>query len=54
MILESVKNAFIIGKNQDFRETLSDNQKYEIVKGLADIANDATVSYDSVIHKHRK
>lgn len=53
-ILESVRNAFVIAKNQDFWETLSDSQKYEIDRGLADIASDATVSYESVIKKHRK
>jgi len=53
-ILESVKNIFVKAKQQDFWETLPDEQKQEIEKGLSEILREDTVEYESVIKKHRK
>ena len=53
-ILESVKNIFVKAKQQDFWETLSEKQKMEIDKGLAEIVSEDTVEYESIMTKHRK
>lgn len=53
-ILESVKNIFVKAKQQDFWETMPEEQKLEIDKGLAEIVSDDTVEYESVMKKHRK
>ncbi|MEI6752450.1 MAG: hypothetical protein WCK78_04710 [Paludibacter sp.] len=47
-ILESVKNIFVKAKQQDFWETMPDEQKLEIDKGLAEIVREDTVEYESV------
>ncbi|MFZ4456664.1 MAG: hypothetical protein ACOYOT_10615 [Bacteroidales bacterium] len=52
-ILESLKEAFENVIKQDFWETLSDHQKDEIDLGLAEIAAEQTVAYESSINKHR-
>ena len=51
---ESVKNIFVKAKQQDFWETMSEKQKQEIDKGLAEIVSEDTVEYESVMKKHRK
>ena len=53
-ILESVKNIFVKAKQQDFWETLPDEQKQEIEKGLSEILREDTVEYESVMKKQRK
>ena len=53
-ILESVRNIFSKAKTQDVWETLSDEQKLEIEKGLAEIVCEDTVEYETAIKKHRK
>ena len=53
-ILESVKNIFVKAKQQDFWQTMPDEQKQEIEKGLAEIVSEDTVEYEKVIRKHRK
>ena len=54
IILESVKNVFVEAKQQDFWETMSDEQKLEIEKGLAEIVSENIVEYETVMKKHRK
>lgn len=54
IILESVKNVFVEAKQQDFWETMSDEQKLEIKTGLAEIVSEDTVEYETVMKKHRK
>lgn len=53
-ILESVKDIFVKAKQQDFWETMPEEQKHEIDKGLSDIVSEDTVEYESVINKYRK
>ncbi len=53
-ILESVRNVFSKAKTQDFWESLSEAEKQEIDKGLAEIVKEEIVSYESVVNKHRK
>ncbi len=53
-ILESVKNIFVKAKQQDFWQTMPDEQKKEIEQGLAEIVSEDTVEYERVIKKHRK
>lgn len=53
-ILESVKNIFVKAKQQDFWQTMPDEQKQEIEKGLSEIVSEDTVEYERVIKKHRK
>ena len=53
-ILESVKNIFVKAKQQDFWETMPEEQRLEIDKGLAEIVSEDTVEYESVMNKHRK
>jgi hypothetical protein len=53
-ILESVKNIFVKAKQQDFWETMPEEQKLEIEKGLSEIVSEDIVKYESVIKKHRK
>ena len=54
IILESVKNVFVEAKQQDFWEIMSDEQKLEIEKGLAEIVSENIVEYETVMKKHRK
>jgi hypothetical protein len=53
-ILESVMNIFVKSKQQDFWQTMPDEQKQEIEKGLAEIVSEDIVEYEKVIKKHRK
>lgn len=52
-ILESVKNIFVKTKQHDFWQTMSDEQKQEIEKGLAEIVSEDTVEYEKVMSKYR-
>jgi len=52
-ILESLKNIFVKAKQKDFWETMPEKQKLEIDKGLAEIASEDTVEYESVMKKYR-
>ncbi len=54
MILESVKNVFVNAKQQDFWETMSDEQKLEIEIGLAEIVSEDIVEYEILMKKHWK
>jgi hypothetical protein len=54
ILLESIQQIFIKAKKTDFWETLSEEQKEEIDRGLADIVSDNTVEYESVMKEHRK
>ncbi len=53
-ILESVKNIFVKAKQQDFWETMPEEQKREINKGLSEIVSEDTVEYERVMKKYRK
>ena len=52
-ILESVKNIFLKAKQQDFWETMPEEQKLEIEKGLSQIVSEDTVDYESVMRIYR-
>jgi hypothetical protein len=52
-ILESVKNIFIKSKNEDFWETLSNDQKEDILQGIKEIENGEVVDYENLMSKHR-
>ena len=51
--MESLKEEFENVIKQDFWETLSDHHKDEIELGLADVAAEQTVAYESMVNKHR-
>ncbi len=53
-ILKSVRNVFSKARTQDIWETLSDEQKLEIEKGLVEIVCKDTVEYKTAMKKHRK
>jgi hypothetical protein len=52
-ILESVKNIFNKSKTEDFWETLSKDQKDDILQGIKDIENGEVVDYENLMRKHR-
>lgn len=54
IILESVKDIFVKAKQQDFWETMPEEQKLEIERGLSEIVSENTVEYERVMKKHRK
>ena len=54
ILLESIQQIFIKAKKNDFWETLSEEQKEEIDRGLAEIVSEKTVEYESVMKEHRK
>jgi hypothetical protein len=53
IILESVKNIFKISTTIDFWDTLPQEQKEDILKGLNDIENGNIVDYEDFIKQHR-
>jgi hypothetical protein len=52
-ILESVKNIFNKNKTEDFWETLSNDQKEDILQGVKEIENGEVVDYENLMSKHR-
>lgn len=52
-ILKSIKKLFQKNSTNDFWETLSQEQKDDILSGIEDLANDDVVAYESFIKKHR-
>jgi hypothetical protein len=52
-ILASVKRIFAKSKDKDFWDTLPQEQRDEILKGIKEIENGETVSYEEFIKKHR-
>jgi predicted metal-dependent RNase len=52
-ILESIKGLFNRNKTVDFWETLSQDQKDDIVQGINEIENGEVVDYDNFMKKHR-
>jgi hypothetical protein len=53
-ILESVKNIFNKCKTEDFWETLSKDQKEDILQGIKEVENGEVVDYENLMSKHRK
>ncbi len=53
-VLESVKKLLSGGKNTDFWNSLTINQKREIESGIAEIETGLAVDYESIMSKHRK
>jgi len=52
-ILLSVKRIFTISQKIDFWDSLSQAQQEEILRGIEEIENDETVSYQQFIEEHR-
>ncbi|HKK81092.1 MAG TPA: hypothetical protein VJ909_02515 [Prolixibacteraceae bacterium] len=52
-IIESVKNIFRKSKETDFWETISQEQKDDILQGIEEIENGEVVDYEDFIKKHR-
>ena len=52
-ILESVKNIFKKNTTADFWETLSQEQKEDIMQGIKDIENGDIVDYEDFIKQYR-
>lgn len=52
-ILKTVKNIFRDSKKTDFWETLSQDQKDDILQGIEEIKNGDVVDYDDFMKKHR-
>jgi TRAP-type C4-dicarboxylate transport system substrate-binding protein len=52
-ILSSIKRIFSNSKSPDFWDSLPENQKDEILKGIEEIENGETVDYEEYIKKHR-
>lgn len=53
-ILESVTDIFVKAKQQDFWETMPNEQKREIENGLSEILREDVVAYETAMNKHRK
>lgn len=53
-ILESVTDIFVKAKQQDFWETMPNEQKQEIENGLSEILREDVVAYETAMNKHRK
>lgn len=52
-ILKSIKNLFRDSTNKDFWETISQEQKDDILQGIEEIENGVIVDYDDFMKKHR-
>lgn len=52
-ILESVKNIFAKSATTDFWDTLSQEQKEDILQGIEEIENGDVVDYEDFIKKYR-
>jgi len=52
-ILESVKNIFNKSNTEDFWETLSNDQKEDILQGIKEIENGEVIDYENLMSKHR-
>ena len=52
-ILESVRNILNKSKTVDFWETLSKEQKEDILQGIKEIENGEVVDYQEFMSKHR-
>ena len=53
LILESVRNILNKSTTVDFWETLSKEQKDEILQGIKEIENGEVVDYEEFMSKHR-
>jgi predicted transcriptional regulator len=53
LILESVRNLLNKSTTVDFWETLSKEQKDEILQGIKEIENGEVVDYEEFVSKHR-
>lgn len=53
-ILHSIKKLFAKQKEADFWKTISKDQQEEIELGIDEIEKGETISYESLIKKHRK
>ena len=53
-ILESVKNIFEKAQEQDFWDTMPEERKQDVEKGLTEVLREETVKYESIMKKHRK
>lgn len=52
-LLNSVRRLFVNSEKADFWDDLSKLQQEEILKGIEEIENGETVSYQDIISKHR-
>ncbi len=52
-ILETIKGLFKIKSSPDFWETLTQDQKNDILQGIKDADNGDIVDYDEFMEKHR-
>ena len=52
-ILASIKSLFKKSSTVDFWETLSQEQKDDILHGVSDIEDGKVVNYDNFMKKHR-
>jgi len=52
-ILKSVKNIFRESTKTDFWETISQEQKDDILQGIEDIENGEVVDYKDFMKRHR-
>ncbi|SHI80361.1 hypothetical protein SAMN05444280_10657 [Tangfeifania diversioriginum] len=52
-ILKSVKNIFKESTKTDFWETISQEQKDDILEGIEDIENGEVIDYKDFMKKHR-
>jgi AAA15 family ATPase/GTPase len=53
LILESVRNILNKSMTVDFWETLSNEQKDDILQGIKEIENGEVVDYEEFMSKHR-
>ena len=53
-ILESIKKLFRKETSVDFWETISSEQKEDILQGINEIERGEVVDYESIMKKHRK
>ena len=52
-ILSSIKRIFSDSKKVDFWDSLPQNQKVEILKGIEEIESGETMDYEEFIKNHR-
>ena len=52
-ILETIKGLFKIKSSPDFWETLTQDQKNDILQGIKDVDSGDIVDYDEFMEKHR-
>jgi hypothetical protein len=52
-LLESVRNLFKIEKQQDFWETLPQDQREEIIAGLDEVKEGELIDFKQFITKHK-